>query len=78
MKFQNCILINFVTDARTHARTSQKQYAHSTFPKLGAYKVSESHPNLCYNKLCYCRFRNFCENFIFPNSIKRHISDVKN
>ena len=26
----------------------------------------------------YCRFRNFLENFIFMNSIKRHISDVKN
>ena len=26
----------------------------------------------------YCRFGNFCENFIFANSIKRHISDVKN
>ena len=27
---------------------------------------------------CYCRFANFRENFIFANSIKRHISDVKN
>ena len=26
----------------------------------------------------YCRFRNFRENFIFANSIKRHISDVQN
>ena len=26
----------------------------------------------------YCRFRNFGENFIFANSIKRHIGDVKN
>ena len=26
----------------------------------------------------YCRFGNFRENFIFANSIKRHISDVKN
>ena len=26
----------------------------------------------------HCRFGNFCENFIFANSIKRHISDVKN
>ena len=25
----------------------------------------------------YCRFGNFRENFIFANSIKRHISDVK-
>ena len=31
MKFQNCILINFVTDGRT----SRKQYAPSTLPKLG-------------------------------------------
>ena len=40
MKFQNCILINFVTDARTDGRTdgrtSPKQYAPSTFSKLGA------------------------------------------
>ena len=28
--------------------------------------------------LVYCRFGNFCENFFFANSIKRHISDVKN
>ena len=26
----------------------------------------------------YCRLGNFHENFIFANSIKRHISDVKN
>ena len=26
----------------------------------------------------YCRFGNFRENFIFANSFKRHISDVKN
>ena len=26
----------------------------------------------------YCRFGNFRENFIFANSITRHISDVKN
>ena len=26
----------------------------------------------------YCKFRNFRENFIFANSIKRHICDVKN
>ena len=26
----------------------------------------------------YCRFGNFRENFIFANSIKRHIRDVKN
>ena len=28
--------------------------------------------------IVYNRFGNFCENFIFENSIKRHISDVKN
>ena len=43
MKFQNCILINFVTEelmeACMHTRTRRKQYAPSTFPKLGAYKV---------------------------------------
>ena len=26
----------------------------------------------------YCKFENFYENFIFANSIKRHICDVKN
>ena len=36
MKFQNYILINFVTDRQTHTRTSQKQYAPSIFPNLGA------------------------------------------
>ena len=30
---------------------------------------------VCY---MYCKFGNFCENFIFANSIKRHIWDVKN
>ena len=30
------------------------------------------------NFVQYCRFGNFRENFIFANSIKRHISDVKN
>ena len=29
-------------------------------------------------KLCYCKSGNFRENFIFANSIKRHICDVKN
>ena len=34
---------------------------------------------MCYNSIpVYCRFGNFRENFIFVNSIKRHISDVKN
>ena len=28
-------------------------------------------------RIKYCRFGNFRENFIFANSIKRHISDVK-
>ena len=26
----------------------------------------------------YCKFRNFSDNFIFPNSVKIHICDVKN
>ena len=26
----------------------------------------------------YCKFRNFCENFIFANSIKRHVCAVRN
>ena len=30
-----------------------------------------------YSRNQYCRFINFCDNFIFTKSIKRHISDVK-
>ena len=30
------------------------------------------------NENSYCKFGNFCENFIFANSIQRHICDVKN
>ena len=26
----------------------------------------------------YCKFRNFCENFIFTNSAKTHVFNVKN
>ena len=26
----------------------------------------------------YCKFGNFCENFIFVNSVKIHISDILN
>ena len=35
------------------------------------------HTNV-FDKFIYCKFRNFRENFIFANSIQRHISDVKN
>ena len=43
MKFQNCIIINFVRtdgriDGRKDARTSQEYYAPSIFPKLGHKK----------------------------------------
>ena len=31
-----------------------------------------------YASVRYCRIENFRENFILENSIKRHISDVKN
>ena len=27
---------------------------------------------------CYCKFGNFRDNFIFVNSVKTHICDVKN
>ena len=33
---------------------------------------------LSFSVAAYCTFRNFRENFIFANSIKIHISDVKN
>ena len=36
MKFQNCILINFVTDARTSARMDGQ--AESNIPKVGGIK----------------------------------------
>ena len=29
-------------------------------------------------KMLYCKFDNFCENFIFANSVKTHICDVEN
>ena len=29
------------------------------------------------SSLCYCKFGNFRDNFIFVNSVKRHICDVK-
>ena len=32
----------------------------------------------CKKVFYYCRFGNFCENFISANIFKRHISDVKN
>ena len=36
MKFQNCILINFVTDGRTHARTDKlKAICPFNFSKVG-------------------------------------------
>ena len=31
-----------------------------------------------YTRFWYCKFGNFRENFIFANSVKRHICDVKN
>ena len=34
--------------------------------------TAEHHP------LAYCKFGNFCENFIFTNSINTHICDIKN
>ena len=45
----------------------------------GKRKAHSKHGSRMPGKLKkYCRFGNFCENFIFANSIKRHISDVKN
>ena len=32
----------------------------------------------CNKQLKYCKSGNFCKNFIFVNSVKRHICDVKN
>ena len=34
--------------------------------------------NWCGHRSNYCKFRNFGENFIFSNSVKSHICDVKN
>ena len=42
----------------------------------GYFYVLQASP--IFIQLTYCRFGNFRENFIFSNSIKRHISDVKN
>ena len=41
MKFQNCIFKHFVTDAQKDGRTSRKQYAPSSFPKLVAKKLKK-------------------------------------
>ena len=52
MKFQNCILINFVTDARTdgrtHARTSRNQYD----PTGGIIKLDCFNPCLLVTLTC--------------------------
>ena len=46
--------------------------------KYGNLKDSSSNKVIeSYNKIKCYRFGNFRENFIFANSIKRHISDVK-
>ena len=42
MKFQNCILINFVTDARTDARTDKaKAICPFNFSKVGGIKTCD-------------------------------------
>ena len=40
--------------------------------------MTELYPIPCYNSVCYCKSRNFRENFLFVNSSKRHICEVKN
>ena len=46
-------------------------------PKLLKQAMDRIH--LCIDQIgIYCKFGNFCENFIFGNSIKTHICDVKN
>ena len=32
----------------------------------------------CFGPFVYCKFGNFHKNFIFANSFKRHVCDVKN
>ena len=39
--------------------------------------AKKSKPYLCGTQLIYCKFGNIRENFIFANSVKRHICDVK-
>ena len=36
-----------------------------------------AHTNDRHKRQEYCKFGNFRENFIFANSVKRHICDVK-
>ena len=43
MKVQNCILINFVTDAWTDGRTRRKQYALQLFQSWGHNNTDVSH-----------------------------------
>ena len=43
MKFQNCILINFVTDAQAHTLTDKpKAICHFNFSKVGGIKTMDS------------------------------------
>ena len=64
MKFQNCILKNFVTgaqtDARKHGRTSRKQYAPFNFSKVGGIKILQ----LCLRTLLNINFPGKCLYFV--------------
>ena len=46
--------------------------------KLKMYsKCLKNFEHFSISVLKYCKFRNICENFIFLNSVKRHICDIK-
>ena len=46
--------------------------------KYSESQVEQNVVTRSYTMLKYCRFKNFRDNFIFANCIKRHYSDVKN
>ena len=71
-------------------KNQTKQVELSHFPAIISFKVNSFdwknnfqlhtltlRPDLHIDIVTYCKFGNFCENFILGNSFKRHIFDVK-
>ena len=61
----------------------KKIFIHNDF-QMDTMKLDFNMPNdirvccLFYFFFNYCKFGNFCENFIFVNSVKRHICHIQN
>ena len=79
MKFQNCILINFVMDARTdewmHGLTSRKQYAPSTFSSFQFAYVCKfddilySWSIITYKQIYFCMTSRGGANILLPTPV---------